>query len=68
MAFSCLTLVFTPLCIGHGVDRFHRHLSSVKVSVQGSSIGHIGLKYHVDLEWAKADPDVAQAISSHTIA
>lgn len=67
-AFLCLTAVVTPLCIGHGVDGFHRHLSLVKVSVQGSSIGHNGLKYHVDLEWAKADPDVAQAINSHTIA
>ena len=64
----CLAALITPFILGHGIDGAHDHESSVDASDKENVLGHNGLSYHVDLEWAKADPSVAPVINSHAIA
>lgn len=59
---------FSSLCKGHGDVSSHKHDNSGSDAVQGTVLGHNGLKYQVDLGWAKADPNIAPVINSHALA
>ena len=53
---------------GHGDQSPHPHSLTYDNSAQGTVLGHNGLLYEVDLNWAKADPAVAPVINSHALA
>lgn len=46
----------------------HTHEGTGVHSAQGTVLGHNGLRYQVDLNWAKANPKVAPVINSHALA
>lgn len=62
-----LSLFVSSLSLhGHGLGNAaadHNHDVA-----NGVELGHNGLRYRVDLEWAKADPKVAPVINSHALA
>ena len=64
----CLLLTIPCLSFGHGDFSSHLHAASDLSSAQDQILGHNGLRYRVDLNWAKADPKVAPVINSHAMA
>ncbi len=64
----CVLLSLTTGAIssfGHGTGQSHPHAD---LSSDGQVLGHNGLRYQVDLNWAKADPEVAPVINAHAMA
>jgi hypothetical protein len=53
--------------LGHGDPNTHGHHPTHDTSAQGMVLGHNGLTFKVDLNWAKADPAVAPVINSHAL-
>ncbi|MBT6768702.1 MAG: 6-bladed beta-propeller [Opitutales bacterium] len=53
---------------GHGSAGEHAHHSDGMAFADSLTFGHNGLRYKVDLGWAKADPVVAPVINSHALA
>jgi hypothetical protein len=53
---------------GHGNAGDHAYDDVADLSADGLVFGHNGLRYRVDLAWAKADPMVAPVINSHALA
>jgi hypothetical protein len=58
----------TTLSFGHGDGTPHTSGRSMSKTAQGLILGHNGLNYQVNLNWSKADPEVAPVINSHALA
>ena len=56
------------MAFGHADLNLQQHFTSVLPSGHEQVIGHNGLRYKVDLNWAKADPDISPVINSHAMA
>jgi len=63
-----IAAVLAPFSLGHGDGKNHAHEISNEGHGHGKILGHNGLRYSIDLEWAKADPEVAPVINSHALA
>jgi hypothetical protein len=61
-----ISLGFANLAFSHGEDPAYKHDNSI-ASAHGLVLGHNGLNYQVDLDWAKADPSIAPVINSHAM-
>ncbi len=70
---AAFALSFHTTASAHGDDGKHTHPvlntdPKAAPAATGTVLGHNGLKYRVDLNWAKADPKVAPVINSHGLA
>ena len=68
VAFFAIASAFATVCVGHGDGSSRAPEGSVVHPAQGTVLGHNGLRYQVDLNWAKASPKVAPVINSHALA
>ena len=66
-ALLLTVIIATTSLYGHGpreATADHDH----DAAANGAILGHNGLRYRVDLDWAKAAPSVAPVINSHAVA
>lgn len=64
----CAVFSLSHFGFGHGSAGEHAHHSDGMAFADSLTFGQNGLRYKVDLGWAKADPVVAPVINSHNLA
>ncbi len=71
--YTFITILASALSISaHPTGEVNHHHKDTqiadKVAKQDTILGHNGLRYTVDLNWAKAQPEIAPVINSHALA
>lgn len=64
LSLICLTV---SAVFGHGDGNEHHHGDEPSSDAHGQILGHNGLEYEVDLNWAQVDASVAPVMNSHAL-